>query len=132
LTCSRFRPQGPNIQRKFDQSQVPRRSIGSINDPLADPYEDPSYEFGFRLKDQLRQENANRLGQVNGLYSYVDDVGEKHAVRYAAGAGTGFEVLNAVPDSPASVNYNLPLYKVSSPTARGKIAFENGPNGQYK
>lgn len=34
-----------------------------------------------------------------GLYSFVDDVGEKHLVRYAASADTGFEVLNSVPDA---------------------------------
>jgi Insect cuticle protein len=120
------------VQRKFDQSQAPSLHIGTIHDPLADPYEDPSYHFGFRLINQQRQETANRLGQVNGLYSYLDDVGESHLVRYAAGAGAGFNVLNSVPDSPASVQYNLPLYKAIVPTARGKIAFESGPNGQYK
>lgn len=66
-----------------------------------------------------------------GLYSYLDDIGEKHTVRYAAGAGTGFEVLNAVPDSPAAVHYSAPLYK-GHKEERGKIAYERGPGGLYR
>lgn len=66
-----------------------------------------------------------------GLYSYIDDVGESHSVRYAAGANTGFEVLNAVPDAPSYVKYNAPLYKADRRT-RGRVAYERGPGRQYK
>lgn len=66
-----------------------------------------------------------------GLYAYIDDVGEKHLVRYAASADTGFEVLNSVPDAARYVQYSAPLYK-TSPKARGRIAYERGPGRQYK
>lgn len=52
-------------------------------------------------------------------------------MRYAAGANTGFEVLNAVPDAPSYVKYNAPLYKADRRT-RGRVAYERGPGRQYK
>lgn len=58
-------------------------------------------------------------------------MGERHSVRYAAGAGTGFEISNALPDSPSSVAYSSPLYK-SHPKTRGKMAVQRGPAGSYK
>ncbi len=61
----------------------------------------------------------------------MDDVGEKHGVKYKAGANEGYHVENGVPDQPGTLNYNSPLYK-SDPTARGKISFERGHDHQYK
>lgn len=61
----------------------------------------------------------------------MDDAGERHSVRYAAGANTGYEVSNAVPDTPSIVRYSAPLYKTNR-NARGRIAYERGPGGQYK
>lgn len=115
----------------MDLSQVPRGPIGSIDDPLADPYEDPSYSFEIKTPEYQKKENADSSGRVRGLYSYLDDIGERHTVRYAAGQETGFEVLNTIPDSVANVRYNAPLYK-GSRQARGHSAVERGPNGQYK
>lgn len=134
----------------MDLSQVPRGPIGSIDDPLADPYDDPSYGFGFRTSEYHRREDADSAGRVRGnsielvdgfpflnsqliagLYSYIDDIGERHSVRYAAGAGTGFEVSNAVPDNPSFVRYTAPLYK-ANPLTRGRISYERGPGAQYK
>lgn len=69
--------------------------------------------------------------QCTGLYSFIDDVGEKHLVRYAASADRGFEVFNSVPDASRYVQYSAPLYK-TSPKARGRIAYERGPGRQYK
>lgn len=127
----RYRARGPNIHRKQNLSQVPRSPVGSPDDPLADPYDDPSYKFQFKTKKQSRSEESDSLGRVQGQYIYVDDVGEKHGVNYKAGANTGFEVENGVPDSPSNVRYNTPLYR-SEPTARGRITFERGPDRQYK
>lgn len=104
---------------------------GSPTDPLADPYDDPSYGFGFKTRTQSRHEEADSNGRVRGEFIYVDDVGEKHGVKYTAGAHTGFEVENGVPDQPANIRYNTPLYK-AEPTARGRITFERGPDRQYK
>lgn len=68
---------------------------------------------------------------MGGVYSFTDDVGEKHLVRYAASADRGFEVLNSVPDASRYVRYGAPLYK-TSPKVRGRIAYERGPGRQYK
>lgn len=66
-----------------------------------------------------------------GLYSFIDDIGENHLVRYAASAEHGFEVFNSVPDLSRYVQYGAPLFK-TSPNVRGRIAYERGPAGQYK
>ncbi|CAO1313158.1 unnamed protein product [Diamesa hyperborea] len=126
-----FRARGPNIHRKQSLSQAQRGPIGAPDDPLADPYDDASYGFGFKTNTYQRKEEADTSGRVQGEYHYVDDAGEKHDVKYKAGAGTGFEVENGVPDSPQNIRYNTPLYK-SNPKARGKITFERGPDKQYK
>ncbi|KAH8302109.1 hypothetical protein KR044_002788 [Drosophila immigrans] len=126
-----FRVNGPKIHRKMDLAQYPVRPRGSPDDPLADPYDDPSYSFKFRTPDQSRSEENDANNRIRGLYSYVDDVGERHSVRYAAGAGTGFEVSNAVPDNPAIVGYSSPLYK-AHPKTRGKMSVQRGPGGTYK
>lgn len=52
-------------------------------------------------------------------------------MRYEAGAGTGFEVTNAVPDNPVSVGYVGSLYK-APPDTRGKMTVQRGPDGSYK
>lgn len=52
-------------------------------------------------------------------------------MRYAASAEHGFEVFNSVPDASRYVQYSVPLYK-AAPNTRGRIAYERGPNGQYK
>ncbi|XP_075161339.1 cuticular protein 73D [Haematobia irritans] len=126
-----FRVNGPQIHRKMGLAQYPPGPIGSPDDPLADPYDDPTYRFSFRTSDQSRSEDNDATGRVRGLYSFVDDEGERHSVRYAAGAGTGFEVTNSVPDNPASVGYANPLYK-APPGTRGKMSVQRGPEGTYK
>ncbi|XP_058463109.1 uncharacterized protein LOC131437646 isoform X2 [Malaya genurostris] len=128
-----FRARGPKIHRKQNLSQVPRGPVGTPEDPLADPYDDPSYDFQFKTRNYQRREGADSNGRVNGLYTYVDDVGEQHSVRYSAGSGTGFEVANPVPDAPNTLAYESPLYKTHK-QVRGKVAFESGPtgSGQYK
>lgn len=62
----RFRARGANIHRNMDLSQVPRGPQGSPDDPLADPFDDPSYGFRFRTGSYQRREDADRLGRVNG------------------------------------------------------------------
>ncbi|XP_016999731.2 uncharacterized protein Cpr73D [Drosophila takahashii] len=126
-----FRANGPKIHRKMDLAQYPVLPRGSPDDPLADPFDDPSYSFSYRTPDQSRSEENDSGNRIRGLYSYLDDVGERHSVRYAAGAGTGFEISNAVPDSPSTVAYSSPLYK-SHPKTRGKMAVQRGPAGSYK
>lgn len=51
----------------MDLSQVPKGPIGSIEDPLADPYDLPTYGFGFRTADYQRREDADVIGHVNGI-----------------------------------------------------------------
>lgn len=100
-----------------------------MDDPNADPYEDPSYNYDVKTLEFQKVEGADSAGRVKGEYTYLDDAGERHNVKYES--DQGFEVTNAVPDSPQSVEFGLPLYKTDK-SARGKIAFEKGPGGQYK
>lgn len=62
----RYRARGPSIHRKMDLSQVPRGPIGSKDDPLADPYDDPTYGFGFRTSEYQRREDSDSAGRVRG------------------------------------------------------------------
>lgn len=55
------------MHRKTDLAQYPPRAIGSPDDPLADPYEDPSYSFSFRTPDQSRSEENDANGRVRGI-----------------------------------------------------------------
>lgn len=105
--------------------------IGSLDDPLSDPYDDPSYSFNYNTPTGQKTEDADSTGRVKGQYSYTDDIGETHSVQYHASKESGFEVTNGVPDSPSNVGFSYPLYKTDK-NARGKISFERGPHGQYK
>lgn len=127
-----YRPRGKNIARKYDLNQNGPRPIGSPDDPNFDPYEDPSYNFAFRTRTYERQENANRAGDVNGRYSYVDDVGERHNVEYLAGKNTGFHVKTPFPDSnPRSLG---PLFfnGRGKPIPRGRTSIQTGLDGSYR
>lgn len=110
---------------------MPKGPIGSVDDPLADPYEDPSYSYDINTATLKKKEDSDSSGRVKGHYSYLDDVGEPHQVNYQATAEGGFEVTNSVPDPPNHVGFGLPLFKTDH-NARGKIAFQRGPKGQYK
>lgn len=61
-----YRARGPNIHRKIDLSQVPTGVKGTIDDPLADPYDVPTYGFGFRTSEYQRREDKDPSGHVNG------------------------------------------------------------------
>nr|XP_023018009.1 uncharacterized protein LOC111507018 [Leptinotarsa decemlineata] len=124
-----FRPRGKNVVRKYDLNQAGPRGTGVS---LDDPYEDPSYHFSFRTRTYTRNEDANRVGDVKGKYSYVDDVGEKHNVEFVAGKNTGFHVKTPFPDSnPRSYG---PLYfrGRGKPIPRGRTSIQRGLDGSYK
>lgn len=115
----------------MDLSQVPRGPIGTPDDPNADPYEDPSYGFGFQSPSYSRREDQDRFARLNGQYTYLDDVGERHLVRYTGSAQNGFDVLNSFPDSPNNVHYSRSLYRDPNPRARGRMAMQRKNQGQY-
>jgi len=50
----------------MDLAQYPVRSRGSPDDPLADPYDDPSYSFSFRTADQSRSEENDTSNRIRG------------------------------------------------------------------
>lgn len=127
-----FRPRGKNIVRKYDLNQSGPRPVGSKDDPYYDPYEDPSYNFSFRTKTYNRDENANRLGDVSGRYSYTDDVGEKHNVEYIAGERTGFHVKTPFPDSNPRAYGPLYFRGRGRPIPRGRTSIQRGLDGSYK
>ncbi|KAL5289462.1 hypothetical protein ACFFRR_009527 [Megaselia abdita] len=125
-----FRANGANIHRKMDLTQYFGGPKGSLDDLNADPLDVPTYSFKYQNYDQERIEDANEVGDVSGLYSYVDDTDERHTVRYTAGADKGFVVVNGVPDNNAADAYRLPLLKAPNWT-RGKIMVTKAANGEY-
>lgn len=127
-----YRPRGSNIVRKYDQNQNGPRAIGSRDDPYFDPNEDPSYQFGFKTRTYSRQEAANRYGDVNGKYTYVDDVGEKHDVEYIAGKNTGFHVKTPFPDSNPRAYGPLFFNGRGKPIPRGRTSIQRGLDGSYR
>lgn len=50
----------------MDLAQYPVRPRGSPDDPLADPYDDPSYSFNFRTPDQSRSEENDASNRIRG------------------------------------------------------------------
>ncbi|KAL1491300.1 hypothetical protein ABEB36_011917 [Hypothenemus hampei] len=127
-----YRPQGKNIFRKFGLSQSGPRPVGSPDDPYYDPFEDKSYHFDFKTRTYSRVEDSNSVGDVNGKYTYLDDVGERHNVEFIAGKNTGFHVKTPFPDSnPRSYG---PLYfrGRGRPIPRGRTSIQRGLDGSYK
>lgn len=127
-----FRPRGKNVVRKYDLNQNGPRAIGSRDDPYYDPYEDPSYSFSFKTRTYSREENANRVGDVTGSYSYLDDVGERHDVQFVAGKNTGFHVKTPFPDSNPRAYGPLYFNGRGKPIPRGRTAIQRGLDGSYK
>lgn len=78
---------------------------------------------------------ANRLGDVTGRYSFIDDLGERHNVEYVAGKNTGFHIRTPFPDSnPSSIGplfYKGPI-KPGEKTPRGRTSIQRGLDGSYK
>ena len=97
-----------------------------------DPNEDPSYKFSLRTPTYTRGETADSKGTVNGAFSYVDDVGKRHDVKYEAGAKTGFVVKNAFPDSEpyGGLFYQGPNKPGTPP--RGHSSIMQGTDGSYQ
>ncbi|XP_026812357.1 uncharacterized protein LOC113553293 [Rhopalosiphum maidis] len=137
-----FRARGPDIARQTDLSQVrlpynpPVPTDSSKYDPAYDRYydpnEDPSYKFTVRTPTQSKSETADSRGHVEGVYSYLDDVGKRHDVQYEAGAGTGFHVKSAHPDSDTygGVFYSGPPGKPGG-RPRGHSSVVLGKDGSY-
>ncbi|XP_015835190.1 uncharacterized protein Cpr73D isoform X2 [Tribolium castaneum] len=128
-----YRPRGKNVHRKFDLNQNGPRPVGSRDDPYFDPYEDPSYSFEFKTRTYNRQENANRVGDVNGRYNFIDDVGEIHNVEYIAGKNIGFHVKTPYPDSNPRAYYGRLYYRGrGKPIPRGRTSIQRGLDGSYR
>ncbi|KAL3280578.1 hypothetical protein HHI36_003811 [Cryptolaemus montrouzieri] len=127
-----YRPRGKNIVRNYDLSQSGPRPVGAPGDPLYDPYEDPSYHFGFKTRTYTREENSNRLGDVTGKFSYIDDVGERHNVEYIAGKRTGFHVKTPFPDSNPRAYGPLYFRGRGKPIQRGRTSIQRGLDGSYR
>ncbi|XP_050422178.1 uncharacterized protein LOC126834358 [Adelges cooleyi] len=137
-----FRARGPDIARQTDLSQVrlpyspPVPTDSSKYDPAYDRYYDPnedaSYRFTVRTPTLSKAETADSRGRVQGVYSYVDDVGKRHDVQYEAGAGTGFRVKSAHPDSEPfnGLFYSGPPGKPGG-QPRGTSSVVMGQDGSY-
>nr|CAI5844750.1 unnamed protein product [Callosobruchus analis] len=100
-----YRPRGKNVVRKYDLSQSGPRAIGSPDDPV---------------------------GDVNGRYSYTDDVGERHNVEFVAGKNTGFHVKTPFPDSNPRAYGPLYFNGRGKPIPRGRTSIQRGLDGSYR
>ncbi|KAK5645824.1 hypothetical protein RI129_004288 [Pyrocoelia pectoralis] len=127
-----FRPRGKNVVRKYDFNQVRTGPIGSRDDPNFDPNEDPSYNFAFNTRTYTRQEAANRLGDVTGKFSYLDDIGERHNVEFIAGKNTGFHVRSPVPDNKPLPFSPIQYVGKRKPVPRGRTTVQRGLDGSYR
>lgn len=141
-----FRVRGPHIARHMDLSQtkipydppVPPDSphYNPSYSTYFDPNEDPSYSFNFQTSEYSRSESANSRGDVNGRYTYVDDVGVRHNVEYEAGSGVGFHVKSPYPDStplsPSVLFAGPPASRKSSKPLRGHTSIQRGKDGSYR
>jgi hypothetical protein len=101
-----------------------------------DPNEDPSYSFSFQTRDYSRSENSDSKGDVNGRYTFVDDVGVRHNVEYEAGSKVGFHVKTPFPDStplsPSVFFAGPPANRKSSKPLRGHTSIQRGKDGSYR
>jgi hypothetical protein len=101
-----------------------------------DPNEDPSYSFDFQTRDYSRSESSNSRGDVNGRYTFVDDVGVRHNVEYEAGSRVGFHVKTPYPDStplsPSVFFAGPPANRRGSKTLRGHTSIQRGNDGSYR
>ncbi|KAK3915030.1 Adult-specific rigid cuticular protein 12.6 [Frankliniella fusca] len=131
-----FRARGTDIARKMDLSQgggraprpPPDGRYSPEYDNYFDPLEDPSYSFAFRTPTYARKEDADGRGDVTGVYSYIDDVGERHVVQYEAGAEKGFNVINSFPDNVPAPGYHL---GPGNPP-RGRTTIVQNRDGSYR
>ncbi|EEB20078.1 conserved hypothetical protein [Pediculus humanus corporis] len=137
-----FRARGPHIARRMDLSQTRPPFSRPVDDGkyhpeydnIFDPNEDRGYDFTYRTSNHIKEEHANRVGDVQGRYSYLDDIGIRHNVHYTAGSRTGFVVSNPVPDTFAQARGG-PLYyvgKSGGSKVRGFSAFQKDLNGAYR
>lgn len=53
---------------------------------------DGSYSFGYATDDQIKEENSDANGNVQGRYSYTNEAGT-HDLSYVAGSETGFKPI---------------------------------------
>ncbi|KAB0798275.1 hypothetical protein PPYR_09268 [Photinus pyralis] len=127
-----FRPRGKNVARQYDFNQVRTGPIGSRDDPNFDPNEDPSYNFAFNTRTYTRQEAANRVGDVTGKFSYLDDIGERHNVEFIAGKNTGFHVRSPVPDNKPLPFSPIQYVGKRKPVPRGRTTVQRGLDGSYR
>ena len=141
-----FRVRGPHIARHMDLSQnkIPSNPPVPPDSPqynpsystYFDPNEDPSYSFNFQTRDYSRSESSNSRGDVNGRYTYVDDVGVRHNVEYEAGSGVGFHVKSPYPDStplsPSVFFAGPPANRKGSKPLRGHTSIQRGKDGSYR
>ena len=132
-----FRATGNDIARKMSLSQVgpapvppPDGRYSPEYDGYSDPNEDPSYEYRYRTDTASKVEIADSRGDVVGQYVYLDDDGERHVVKYDAGAEKGFNVRTAFPDN----NIPTPLFFPGRGRIppRGRSSILQHRNGAYR
>ncbi|PSN44418.1 hypothetical protein C0J52_16456 [Blattella germanica] len=97
-------------------------------------YRDP--ETGGDLQTTYTAGKRGFRGDVNGRYSFIDDVGVRHNVEYEAGSRVGFHVKTPYPDStplgPGVFFAGPPANKKGGKPLRGHTAIVRGKDGSYR
>lgn len=69
--------------------------------------EDGTYTFGYEAADgSFKIETRDVMGNVKGMFGFVDDQGELKRVSYTASNGTGFQATTGKLERPRIVNSN--------------------------
>lgn len=69
-----------------------------------------TYKFSFANEDSAKSEIGDSDGSVRGAYTYVDDTGATHNVKYIAGPEIGYKVLEDTVDlTGAKLSKEFPL-----------------------
>ncbi|XP_068231702.1 platelet binding protein GspB-like [Palaemon carinicauda] len=80
---------------------VPLLKASGTSDASAAPA-DASYSFSFASDSYSRNEEADAEGNIVGSYTYLDEEGNEHTVKFVAGRETGFLPEGYPSPSPAS------------------------------
>lgn len=86
--------------------------MASIALACAAPAQDPSsaYKFSYSTHDSAQSEIKDSDGSVRGAYTYIDETGAVHNVKYIAGHEIGYKVLEDKVDlSKAKIDASFPL-----------------------
>lgn len=80
----------PALSQEEPQEVAIIKQINRVN-------EDGTYTFGYEAADgSFKIETRDVLGNVKGMFGFIDDTGELKRVSYSASNGTGFQATGNI------------------------------------